>query len=110
MLGRKFRHKRIRAKVRGTKDCPRFSIFRSNKFLYAQLIDDDSGTTRTSFDTSKIKGKKTKMEKAVELGGEIAKKAASLKIKKAVFDRGGYNYHGCVKAVADSAREGGLKF
>lgn len=109
MSDRKSRHKRIRAKVKGTKDCLRLSVFRSNRYLYAQLIDDDSGITKIACDTSKMKGNKSKIDKAKELGKEIAKKAIEFKMSKVVFDRGGYNYHGRVQAVAEGAREGGLK-
>ena len=109
-MDRKWRHKRIRAKVKGTKDCPRLSVFRSNKYLYAQLIDDDSMTTKFSLDTGKIKAGKSKMEKSKELGKEIAKKAIEAKISKVVFDRGGYIFTGQIKALADAARKEGLIF
>ena len=106
------RHKRIRAKVTGTKDCPRFFVFRSNQHIYAQLIDDSRGKTLISLSDLKIKKKKglTKVQVAQEIGRSIAKEALVRKIEKVVFDRGGYNYHGRVKAVAQGAREGGLKF
>ena len=103
------RHRRIRAKVIGTKERPRLSVFRSNQHIYVQLIDDSKGQTLASFDDRKIK-KGKKVEKAKEIGLAIAKKALEKKIKKAVFDRGGYKYHGQVKAVAEGAREGGLVF
>ncbi len=102
------RHKRIRAKVKGTKDCPRLAVFRSNAFLYAQLIDDETSKTLAFSDTRKFKEGKTRTEKSLALGKEIAKKALDVKIKKVHFDRGGYKYHGSVKAIADGAREGGL--
>ncbi len=103
------RHRRIRAKVIGTKERPRLSVFRSNQHIYVQLIDDSKEQTLASIDDRKIK-KGKKVEKAKEIGLAIAKKALEKKIKKAVFDRGGYKYHGQVKAVAEGAREGGLVF
>ena len=106
------RHKRVRAKVKGIKECPRLSVFRSNQHISVQLIDDNKGETLLSFSDSEIKKKKglTKIEKAKEVGRTIATKALEKKIKKVVFDRGGYKYHGRVKAVAEGAREGGLSF
>ena len=104
------RHNRVRAKVSGTTIRPRLSVFRSAKHIYAQLIIDEEGKTILAIDDRKIKGKKTKIDKALEVGKLIAKEAISKKIEKVVFDRGGYKYHGRVKAVADGAREGGLKF
>jgi len=106
------RHKRVRAKVRGIKECPRLSVSRSNQHVFVQLINDDKKETLVSFDDIKIKNKKglTKVQLAKEVGRTIAKKALEKKIKKVVFDRGGYKYHGRVKAVAEGAREEGLKF
>ena len=106
------RHRRIRAKIIGTAKRPRFSVFRSNKYIYGQLIDDSKGDTLVSFSDRVIKKKKgiTKMQLAKEVGILIAKKALEQKIKKVVFDRGGYKYHGRVKAVAEGAKEGGLVF
>ena len=106
------RHRRVRAKVKGTKECPRFSVFRSNQHISVQLIDDNKRQTLVGFDDLKIKNKKglTKMQLAKEVGRLIAKKALEKKIKKVVFDRGGYKYHGRVKAMAEGAREGGLSF
>lgn len=94
------RHKRIRATISGTQERPRLSVFRSNKFIYAQLIDDVKGHT---FAQAQATDAKT-------VGVELAKKAKALKIEKVVFDRGGYLYTGKIKAVADAAREGGLIF
>jgi large subunit ribosomal protein L18 len=102
------RHKRIRFKVSGTAKVPRLCVFRSDKHIYAQIIDDQKGTTILSASDIKIKGKK--MDKAKELGKLVAEKALALKLEKVVFDRGGYQYHGKVKALAEGAREGGLKF
>jgi|ERR1035437_1464021 large subunit ribosomal protein L18 len=94
------RHKKIRATISGTADRPRLSIFRSNKFVYAQLIDDVKGHTLGQASGADAKA----------VGVEIAKKAKAVKIEKVVFDRGGYLYTGQIKAVADAAREGGLAF
>ena len=103
------RHARIRAKVTGTAEKPRLSVFKSNTALYAQLIDDVSAKTLAASST-KIASGKNGLEKSKSLGIEIAKKAVSLGVKKAVFDRGGYIYTGKVKEVAEGAREGGLEF
>lgn len=110
---RKRRHRRVRAKVFGRPERPRLCVFRSNKHIYAQLIDDEKrkillGVNDISF--SQIKEKKGKVEIAFEVGKLIAKKALEKKIKKVVFDRGGYKYHGRVKALAEGARKEGLKF
>ncbi len=105
------RHKRIRAKISGTKDIPRLCVFRSNKHIYAQLIDDVNGKILVVADDKKIEKKKnTKTEVAHKVGEELAKKAIEKKILKVVFDRGGYLYHGRVKALAESARKNGLVF
>ena len=104
---------RIRTKVQGTAQMPRLSVFRSNKDIYAQLIDDANGTTLASA-SSREKNIAAqlgnKVEKSVMVGKALAEKAKSLGLEKCVFDRGGYLYHGRVKAVSDGAREGGLKF
>lgn len=105
------RHVRIKSKIKGTKKCPRLSVFRSNKYIYAQLIDDINGKTLVSANNVKInKDKLNKTQVAKKIGSSLAKKAIDNKITKIVFDRGGYKYHGRVKAVAEGAREGGLKF
>lgn len=101
--------KKIRSKIFGTVECPRFSVFRSNAFIYAQLIDDNKGETLVSFSDMAMK-KGTKTEHAKEVGIEIAKIALGKSIKKVVFDRNGFKYTGRVKALADGAREGGLTF
>lgn len=106
---RERRHGRIRARVFGTKSIPRVSVYRSSQFIYGQLIDDDGGVTLVSITDMGLKGK-TKTERAKEAGELLAKKAKEKKITKAVFDRGGFLYTGRVKAFADGAREGGLKF
>lgn len=107
---RKVRY-RIRKKVSGTPECPRLAVFRSNKQIYAQLIDDVAGHTLASASSRLLKdvnGNKTEIAKQV--GIAIAKIAAEKNIVKVAYDRGGYLYHGRVKALADGAREGGLKF
>ena len=103
------RHNRIRAKVSGTATIPRLAIFRSARFITAQLIDDTKGVTLAqASDMKSTKG--TKVERAKAVGAEIAAKAKAAKIDKSVFDRGGFLYAGRVKALADAAREGGLTF
>ena len=113
------RHRRVRAKIKGTAKVPRLCVFRSNKHIYAQLIDDEKGKTLISASDLDIKSKKTeKTQKplsgkeaiAYRVGQILAKKALEKKFEKVVFDRGGYKYHGRVKALAEGAREGGLKF
>ncbi|KND48064.1 MAG: ribosomal protein L18 [Parcubacteria bacterium C7867-006] len=103
------RHKRIRAKISGTSDTPRLSVFKSNKHISAQLIDDVNAKTIASVHSRDVKGKGM-MEKSTKVGEEIAKKAIAKNIDKVVFDRGGFIYTGNVKALADGARAGGLKF
>jgi large subunit ribosomal protein L18 len=100
---------KIRAKISGTAERPRLSVYRSNKNIYAQIINDETGTTIVS--ASDIKGSKgTKRERAIEVGKKIAELAKGAKIDKIVFDRNGFNYTGRIKLLADSAREGGLSF
>ena len=103
--------RRNRAKIHGTALAPRLSVFRSNKYLHAQLIDDDTRKTLESLSTRENpKGAKvSKIKQAEMLGESIAKKALAAGIKRAVFDRGSYKYHGRVKALAEGARVGGLK-
>lgn len=108
-IKRTARQNRIRAKVSGTVERPRLSIFKSNRFIYAQIIDDTSGKTLAASSGKEVNGK-NKSDQAKAVGLDIAKKAAEKKIKKVVFDRGGYIYTGRVRTVADSAREGGLEF
>ncbi len=100
---------RIRAKVSGTAERPRLSVFKSNKFVYAQLIDDTTGVTIAAVSTKAIAGEKP-LVGAKKIGVELAKLASAKKIEAVVFDRGGYIYTGKIKAVAEGAREGGLKF
>lgn len=109
-LKRQRRHNRVRAKVQGTTECPRLSVFRSNTSINLQIIDDLSGKTLVSAHSRDIKDSKEKVEVSHKLGLLIAKKALEQKIEKVVFDRGGNKYHGRIKAVAEGAREGGLKF
>ncbi len=106
------RQTRIRAKAKGVLLKPRLTVFRSNKYVYAQVIDDENGKTLVGAAEKELnlKEKLKKGERAKELGKLIAKKAIAKKIEAVVFDRGSYRYHGRVKAVADGAREGGLKF
>jgi large subunit ribosomal protein L18 len=104
------RHKKIRARIHGTEKCPRLFVFRSLNHIYAQLINDDKAEIIDFASDRSIKGKHKKIELAKEVGKLIAKKAAEKKIEKVIFDRGGNIFHGRIKAVAEGAREGGLKF
>ena len=103
------RHNRLRHKITGTATRPRLAVFRSNKFVYAQLIDDEAGKTLISADSRK-EAKGTPVEKAQAVGTELAKKAKAAKLETVVFDRGGFQYQGIVAALAEAAREGGLQF
>ncbi len=102
------RHNRIRAKVSGTAERPRLAVFKSNRFIYAQLIDDVAGVTIAASDSRKFKG--TMTEGAVAVGADVAKQAAGKGITAVVFDRGGFKYQGMIAALADSARGNGLTF
>lgn len=106
------RQKRIRKKIRGSAQLPRLSVYRSNKGMYIQLVDDEKGVTLVGVSEKHlgkdVQGKKT--EQAKKLGMLLAEKAKEKKIKTVVFDRGGYAYHGRVQQIAEGAREGGLKF
>ncbi|MFH0712774.1 MAG: 50S ribosomal protein L18 [Candidatus Jorgensenbacteria bacterium] len=106
---RERRAKRVRAKVRGTAETPRLSVFRSHNNIYVQLIDDFSKKTLASVSSYKMKGKEKKTEIAKKIGEAIAEKAKELGISKAVFDRGSYHYHGRIKQVHEGARGKGLK-
>ena len=114
-IARKKRHMRVRKKVSGTAQMPRLSVFRSNMHLYVQIIDDAAGHTLCAASTkerdvaSKI-SKTSDIEAAKVVGDVVAKKALALGIEQVVFDRGGYKYHGKVEALANAAREAGLKF
>lgn len=110
---RKRIHRRIRSKIKGTASRPRVSIFRSNKEIYAQIIDDLNGVTllaASSRDKEVAGASGSKTEVAAEVGKLLAEKAKEAGIESVVFDRNGYLYHGRVKALAEAAREGGLKF
>ena len=105
------KHARVRAKISGTPDCPRLVVFRSNKHIEAQIIDDVKGVTLVSASSVQLKlDNGGNVEGAKVVGSKIAEFAKAKKIKKVVFDRGGYIYHGRVAALADAAREGGLVF
>jgi len=103
------RHRRIRSRVIGTATKPRLAVFKSNRYMYAQLIDDEAAKTIAASDSRKLSGENLS-EKAKSVGEDIAKKAKAAKIESVVFDRGGFRYIGAVAALADAAREGGLKF
>jgi large subunit ribosomal protein L18 len=109
---RKRRHARVRRKLAGTAERPRLVVFRSNKGISAQLVDDDTGRTVTAAGWLQLKKsfKGNKTAQAAEVGKLVAANAKKAGIENVVFDRGGYLYHGRVKALADGAREGGLKF
>ena len=105
------RRRRVRAKVRGSAERPRISVFRSNRGIFAQLIDDDAGRTLASVNWIEGELRSLKpMEQAKKAGELLAQRAKAADIDTAVFDRGGYRYHGRVKALAEGAREGGLNF
>ncbi len=106
------RHKRVRRKISGTEECPRLCVYRSNKNLFVQVIDDVKGNTLVQASTldKEIKTKHANKEAAKEVGALIAKRALEKNIKTVVYDRGGYIYHGVVKELAEAAREAGLKF
>ena len=105
------RHRRVRGKIAGTAARPRLAVFRSNRGIFAQLVDDDAGRTLASASWLGLKGHTgTKTEQAAEVGKALAAAASKAGIESCVFDRGGYLYHGRVKALAEGAREGGLSF
>ncbi len=109
---REKRHMRVRNKISGTPERPRLSVFKSLKGIYVQLIDDVNGKTLAAASTldKEVKTKASNIEAAKEVGTLVAKRATKAGIKNVVFDRGGYTYHGKVKALAEAAREGGLEF
>lgn len=107
---RKRRHKRVRAKIFGTAKIPRLSVYRSNTGIYLQLINDLAGKTLLSASNKEVKTKGNKTEQSFAVGKLLAEKAKQAKLNQVVFDKGGFNYHGRVRAAADGAREGGLKF
>jgi large subunit ribosomal protein L18 len=107
---RQRRHERVRGKVRGTAERPRLAVYRSLSHTYAQVIDDSSGRTLAAASTLELKVGKNDLEAAQAVGKAIAGKATKAGVGRVVFDRGGYIYHGRVKALADAAREAGLEF
>ena len=109
---RKVRHERVTERMFGTSECPRLCVFRSNTNIYAQIINDENGSTLVSASSldKDLKLNKLNIEAAAKVGEALAKKAKKAGIKNVVFDRGGYKYHGRVKALADAARENGLEF
>jgi len=111
-LERTRRHLRVRKKISGTPECPRLCVYRSNKNLFVQIVDDVAGNTLVSASTldKEVKTKHANKEAAKEVGMLIAKKALEKNIKTVVYDRGGYIYHGVVKELAEAAREAGLEF
>lgn len=108
---RQKRHNRVRRKISGTAECPRLNVFRSNKNIYAQIIDDVEGVTLASASTldKEVSGE-SKVDQAAVIGKLVAERAKEKNITEVVFDRGGYQYHGRVKALAEAARENGLDF
>ena len=104
------RHARIRKNLSGTASTPRLNVFRSNTNIYAQIIDDEAGATLVSASSLDMKLANCNVENSAKVGAEVAKRALEKGITEVVFDRGGYQYHGKVKALADAAREAGLKF
>ena len=112
-VSRQRRHARVRSKISGTKEMPRLNVFRSNSNIFAQIIDDEKGVTLVSASSIDKELKLTNggnAEAATKVGELLAKRAKKAKIEKVVFDRGGYLYHGRVKALAEAARENGLEF
>ena len=110
-ISRVRRHARVRAKISGTSEAPRLCVYRSNKNIEAQIIDDTKGVTLVSSSSMALKLENgSNIEAAKAVGKDIAEKALAKKIKKVVFDRSGYIYHGRVKALAEAAREAGLDF
>ena len=105
------RRRRVRAKIRGSAERPRISVFRSNRGVFAQLVDDDSGRTLASVSWTEPELRElTRIEQARRAGELLAQRATAAGVREAVFDRGGYQYHGRVRAMAEAAREGGLRF
>ena len=110
-VSRKRRHARVRSKISGTPECPRLCVYRSNKNIEAQIIDDVNGVTLVSSSSMSLKLENgSNVEAAAAVGKDIAEKALAKKLETIVFDRSGYIYHGRVKALAEAAREAGLKF
>jgi len=112
LKGRQRRHYRVRRKVRGSAVRPRLAVFRSNRYIYAQVIDDDAGRTVAAASSQEpaMRGRRLTKETAAEVGKLIAARAKEAGISRVVFDRGGFVYHGRIKSLADGAREEGLEF
>ena len=104
------RKARAKAKIRGSEGKPRLTVFRSNKHIFAQIIDDEKGITIAEASDLKTKTEEKKVDAAMKVGEELAKAGKAKKVTKVVFDRNGYKYHGRVKALAEGARKGGLQF
>lgn len=109
-IKRQIRHNRVRSIISGSASRPRLSVYKANRHIYAQLIDDEAGKTLVSVSSMEIKKKDKKTAIASEVGKMLAQKALAAKVKEIVFDRGGFAYHGRVKSLAEGAREGGLVF
>ena len=110
-ISRKRRHARVRSKVKGTPECPRLCVYRSNKNIEAQLIDDLNRVTLVASSSMELRlANGSNVEAAGKVGADVAQKALAKNIKKVVFDRSGYIYHGRIKALAEAAREAGLEF
>ena len=107
---RQKRHRRLRARIAGTADRPRLAVYRSLNQIYVQVIDDQSGRTLAAASSLEAKDKAKKSDAAASVGAKIAEKAKAAGIEEVIFDRGGYRYHGRVKALADAARSNGLRF
>jgi large subunit ribosomal protein L18 len=105
------RHRRVRKKVQGTAERPRLAVFKSNRYIYAQIIDDESGRTIAAASSQEkvLRSKTLSVESAAEVGKLLAARATGADVTEVVFDRGGYPYHGRVKALADAVREAGVK-
>jgi large subunit ribosomal protein L18 len=112
LKGRQRRHYRLRRKIQGSAARPRLAVFRSNRYIYAQVIDDDAGRTLAAASSQEpaMRGRRLTKETAAEVGKLVATRAKELGISRAIFDRGGYAYHGRIQALADGAREEGLEF
>lgn len=110
--GRVRRHSRVRRKIRGTLERPRLAVFRSNRYIYAQVIDDEAGNTLAAASSQEgaLRDRTLTVETAAEVGKLIGRRAGEAGISSVVFDRGGYRFHGRLKALADAAREEGLEF
>ncbi len=108
-MHREKRHQRVRSKVAGTAERPRLSVYRSNMNIYAQLVDDEAGNTLAAADSREVEGAENRRDAARKVGALIAQKAVEAGVEVAVFDRGGNKYHGRIAALAEGAREGGLK-